>query len=74
MSRRIGEYEIMPIKDERGRYIYPDLKRYTFIADEAMVGEIEMVLEERHITYSTFARLAYRHYIDYLMSEKGKEM
>lgn len=63
MSRKIREYEHNPTKDENGRYIYPDLKRRTFLSDEETEEKITKIMGSKHWTYSTFIRQAIDYYI-----------
>lgn len=63
MAKNIAKYQRNPIKDENGKYIYPDLKRRTFLSDETTEAKINKIMNTKHWTYSTFIRLAIDYYI-----------
>ena len=63
MAKNIAKYERNPMKDESGKYIYPDLKRRTFLSDETTEAKITKIMNSKHWTYSTFIRLAIDYYI-----------
>lgn len=74
MSRRIKAYDRDPIKDENGKYIYPDLKRRTFLSDETTEAKITKIMNTKHWTYSTFIRLAIDYYISAIESDDLDEL
>lgn len=63
MSRRITAYDRNPIKDENGKYVYPDLKTRILRTDAKTEERIMKVLNTKHWTFSTFARLAFDYYL-----------
>ena len=73
MSRRIREYNRNPIKDENGKYIYPDMKRRIFLTDEQTEERIAKVLNTKHWTFSTFIRLAIDYYISAIENDDSDE-
>ena len=74
MSRRIREYNRDPIKDESGKYIYPDMKRRIFLTDEQTEERIAKVLNMKHWTFSTFIRLAIDYYISAIENDDLDEL
>ena len=74
MSRRIRGYEHNPTKDENGKYIYPDLKRRTFLSDEATETKITKIMNTKHWTYSTFIRLAIDYFIEAIENDDLDEL
>ena len=63
MSRRIKAYDRDAIRDDSGKYVYPDMKRRIFLTDSKTEERIAKVLGTKHWTFSTFARLAFDYYL-----------
>ncbi len=73
-KRNINKYERNPIKDENGNYIYPDLKRRTFLSDDKTERMITKVMESKHWTYSTFIRCAIEYYLNAIENDDLDEL
>ena len=73
-KRNINKYERNPIKDENGHYIYPDLKRRTFLSDDKTERAITKVMESKHWTYSTFIRCAIEYYLKAIENDDLDEL
>lgn len=74
MSRRIKAYDREPIKDENGKYIYPDLKRRVFYNSQEMEERIQRVLETKHWTWATFGRLAFDYFLQAIENDDLDEL
>lgn len=73
-KRNINKYERNPMKDENGHYIYPDLKRRTFLSDDKTERMITKVMESKHWTYSTFIRCAIEYYLKAIENDDLDEL
>ena len=73
-KRNINKYERNPMKDENGHYIYPDLKRRTFLSDDKTERAITKVMDSKHWTYSTFIRCAIEYYLKAIENDDLDEL